>query len=161
MKKFCLLLSFLFLLLFTYSFKPIFNDIFKQNDLIFGSLEYSIYCLNAETSIEGCTVLNIGNGYIIKTDVNNASLAKRKTSNILGESVRFNSSFNKIEKIKNLYNIQIIKEEKLDGIYSLYGFTLNADFTNSIYVDNQLVNIQIAFNNGTMVIGTPIILGDY
>ena len=104
---------------------------------------------------------NIGNGFIVRTHPNNVSYVKSKISNILGESVKFNSSFSKIEKIINLYNIKVIKDEKVGEIYSLYGYSTNSNLTNMISVDGEKTNIQIAFNNNFMVIGTPIILGDY
>ena len=46
-------------------------------------------------------------------------------------------------------------------IYSLYGYSNNENFINAIDIDGEKVNVQLAFNNGTLVIGTPIILGDY
>ena len=161
MKKLILLLVFLILLLFTYSFKPVFIDIFNQKNLIFSEIEYTIYCLNVDKNIKNAEVTNIGNGFIVRTHPNNVSYVKSKISNILGESVKINSSFSKIEKIINLYNIKVIKDEKVGEIYSLYGYSTNSNLTNMISVDGEKTNIQIAFNNNFMVIGTPIILGDY
>lgn len=161
MKKLMLILSFLILILFTYSFKPVFNEVFKQTDLIFSDIEYSIYCLNLNKDIFNCEILNIGNGYIVKTSADKSLYVKSKVSNILGESIKFNSSFSKIEKIINLYDIQIVKDEKIGEIYSLYGYTNNNDFINKINIDGENVNIQIAYNKGVIVIGSPIILGDY
>jgi len=161
MKKFILLLCFLILMLFIYSFKPVFADVFKQSDLIFGDMEYTIYCLGVEQNIENAEVTNIGNGFIVRTKVDNVAKTKSKITNILGESIKFNSSFSKIEKIINLYDIKIIKDEKVGEIYSMYGYASSNNFANSVEIDGEKVNIQIAFNNGTVVIGTPIILGDY
>lgn len=161
MKKLILLLSFLILMLCTYSFKPVFANIFKQTDLIFGNISYSVYCLNVNENIENSEVINIGNGFIVNSSASNAKYVKSKVSNILGESIKFKSTFTKIEKIISLYNIEIIKEEKIGEIYSFYGYSTNKDFNSSIKVDNKNVNIQLAYNNGIIVIGYPIILGDY
>ena len=98
---------------------------------------------------------------IIKTDINNAKLVKSKVSNILGESVRFKSTINKANDIIDFYNLKIIKEEKIEDILCIYGYCENNDFNNSILIDNNNVNLQVAFSNGYMTIGTPIILGDY
>ena len=128
---------------------------------MFSKAEYSIYCLNLTNSLNNCEVINNGNGYIIKTDINNVKHIKSNVSKILGESVCFKSSINKIEKIISLYNIKIIKEERLNNIICLYGYSENADLTHSILIDSEKVNIQITFNCDYLTIGTPIILGDY
>ena len=161
MKKMFFLISFLFLLLFTYSFKPALFDLFKLDNLIFSNEEYYIYCLNICNDLTNCEIINNGNGYIIKTDINNAKLVKSKVSNILGESVRFKSTINKANDIIDFYNLKIIKEEKIEDILCIYGYCENNDFNNSILIDNNKVNLQVAFSNGYMTIGTPIILGDY
>ena len=161
MKKFYLLLTFLILILCTYSFKPVFIEICNQKDLIFSDVEYSFYCLQVSENISKNNVLNIGNGYIVKSNAANAKYVKSNVSNILGESIKFNSTFNNLKKIINLYEITIIKEENIESIYSLYGISNKTNFANSINVDGEKINIQIAFNKGTFVIGTPVILGDY
>lgn len=161
MKKMFFLISFLFLLIFTYSFKPIFFDIFKINNLVFGVEEYYLYCLNVYKEVPNCEIINNGNGYIIKTDVNNAKFVKSSVSNILGESVRFKSTINKVEDIIDYYNLNIIKQEKVDDIVCIYGYSNKNELNNSIIIDNENVNLQIAFNNGYITIGNPIILGDY
>ena len=155
------LISFLFLLIFTYSFKPIFFDIFKINNLVFGVEEYYLYCLNVYKEVPNCEIINNGNGYIIKTDVNNAKFVKSSVSNILGESVRFKSTINKVEDVIDYYNLSIIKQEKVDDIVCIYGYSNKNELNNSIIIDNENVNLQIAFNNGYITIGNPIILGDY
>lgn len=161
MKKFILLLCFLILILCTYSFKPNFIKTFKENDLIFGDIQYSIYCLSVDDYIPHSEVLNIGNGFIVRTKPENASYVKSKVSNILGESIKFSTTFAKIENIIKLYDVEILKEEKIGDIYTLYGYSKSQDFNKSIKIDEENVNIQIAFNQGVLVMGTPIILGDY
>lgn len=161
MKKLILLISFLILIVCTYSFKPSFADIFKESDLFFSDIKYSIYCLNIEKNLSNCRVLNIGNGYIVSCRAEDASYIKKHSSNVLGESISFKSIFTKIDKILNAYNINIIKEEKVGDIYSLYGYINKSEFNNSVTIDGNKVNVQIAFNNGIITVGTPIILGDY
>lgn len=151
----------LILILFTYSFKPDFFDVFKTNSVIFTEATYSIYCLNIPSDLQYCDIINNGNGYIINTNINNVKYIKSKISNILGESVRFKTTLNKINEVIKLYNLNIIQEEKIDNIVCVYGYSNSNDLTNSIIIDNKKVNMQIAFYNDFITIGTPIILGDY
>lgn len=151
----------LFLILFTYSFKPAFFDIFKTDSVILGEATYSIYCLSIPSDLQHCDIINNGNGYIINTNINNVKYIKSNISNILGESVRFKTTLNKVDEITKLYNLKIIQEEKIDNIVCVYGYSNSNDLTNSIIIDDKKVNMQIAFNNDFITIGTPIILGDY
>ena len=53
-----------------------------------------------------------------------------------------------------------IKENVAD-IITIYGYSENNQFTNSVIIDDEPINIQIAFKDNKLTIGTPIILGDY
>lgn len=155
------LISFLFLLLFTYSFKPAFFELFKSHNIIFSNAEYSVYCLDIKGDLKNCNVINNGNGYIVKTDINLVNYVKSNVVNVLGESVKFKSAITSVDKLVKFYDINSIKRENVDNIICLYGYSNNPSLSNSISIDNQMINIQIAFSNGYLTVGTPIILGDY
>jgi len=162
MKKLTIFLAFLVLTILTFSFKPIFNNVFYLHNSIFSNATYSIYCLNLnESLIKDVTIINNGNGYILKTDINKASYVKQNVSNILGESVSFYSQFNTINKILKLYNVDVKFTENFDNIFIIYGYSQNPEFSQTIMVENFIVNVQIAFNKNILTIGTPIILGEY
>ncbi|MBE5746090.1 MAG: hypothetical protein E7359_02250 [Clostridiales bacterium] len=161
MKKMFFLFSFLFLLTLTYSFKPVFYDINNFKNINYGEIIYSIYCLDKCENIENCEIINLGNGYIINTSLNNAKVIKSKVTNILGESIKFKSTINKINNIINYYNLNIIKKEKVDNIFCAYGFSNVLAQSNYIKIDNEKINLQIAFSNNYITLGYPIILGDY
>lgn len=161
MKKMFVFLLFLILIISTYSSKPLFYDLFCLNNLIFKNISYSIYCLDVYEDIKNAEIINLGNGYIIKTNINNSKKVKSKSSNILGESVRFETSYSSIEKIIKYYDIEILKEEKIGEVYSLYGYIDNKSFPKKIYDGENIINIQIAFVDSVLTIGYPIILGDY
>lgn len=161
MKKMILLIIFLLLMMCTYSYKPEFLKIYGKSSLIFGSFEYSIYCLKVNEKIDNANVINLGNGFIVTTNNKNVASIKRKVSGILGESVKFLTTKNSINKIIKMYDITVFKEENIGEIATFYGYSANKNFSNNVLVDNKKINIQIAFNKNVMTIGTPLILGDY
>jgi len=161
MKKFCLLFSFLFLLIFTYSFKPIFKNVFSPHNLVFSDAEYSVYCLDVENDLEDAQIIENGNSFVIKTSINNAQKIKSKASFVMGESVRFKSHYFAVEKLIEYFDLKNIKTEEIGGVKSVIGFSDKENLQNSIDIDGNLVNIQIVFSCDTITIGSPIILGDY
>ncbi len=163
MKKLILLIVFLLLLTLTYSFNPIFNNVFNLHNVVFSNPEYSIYCLdyaNLENT-KNVKIIDNGNSYIIKSSVSLAKNIKQNSYNVLGESVKFETNRLAIDKIIRLLDIEIKFKEDIDGITTLYGYSNNNDFYRSVIVENELINIQIAYKNGILTIGSPLILGDY
>lgn len=160
MKKLILFVSFLILLISSFCFKPVFYDLFSVSDLFFSDITYSFYCLNYNKNLSA-EIINNGAGYIIKTDGKNIKNVKNNLTGLLGESVSFKTTKNKIEKVLKTFNVNVIKEEKIGEIYCLYGYSHKLKTENSVLVENYKVNIQIAFINNILTIGTPIILGDY
>lgn len=163
MKKLILLIAFLFLLTLTYSFSPIFNNLFSLHNVVFSDAVYSVYCLDISGSLNSndIIVLNNGNSFIVKSNINYAEFVKKNSFNVLGESVSFKSDLFSIDRIIKFYNIDVKIKENVADIITIYGYSKNNQFTNSVIIDNEPVNIQIAFKDKKLTIGTPIILGDY
>lgn len=163
MKKLILLIVFLFLLTLTYSFSPLFNNLFSLHNVVFGDAMYSIYCLDVTSNLNSndIIVLNNGNSFIVKSNINYAEFVKKNSYNILGESVSFKSDLFCVDKIINFYNINVKIKENVNDVITIYGYSENNQFSNKILIDNEPINIQIAFKDNKLTIGTPIILGDY
>lgn len=166
MKKFLLIFCFLFLILFTYSFKPIFQDVFNESNLIFSDAKYCVYCLNISEDLQhnnlnNFKIINNGGSYVIKTNINNAKFVKQNSSFLMGESVEFKSTEIGFQKLIKFFDITIVKSENFSGIKTIVGFSNNSNLIHSTTVDEKCVNIQIAFSNGIITIGSPLILGDY
>lgn len=161
MKKMCLFISFLILIIFTYSLKPVFFDVFSLENVILGEIEYTFYCLDINNDISNCNIIDNGNSFIVKTKANDFKNVKSNLSNVLGESISFNACKSSIDKVVKFYNVKIENIENVGDIVCLYGYTENSLFERSLNIDGKLINIQIAFSNDKMTIGNPIILGDY
>ena len=162
MKKLIIFLAFLILISFTYSFKPVFNNSILLNNLAFSDINYSIYCLNYyNNNFSNAIVINNGNGYIVNCSMLNAKSVKQNASNILGESICFSAPISYVNEIVKLYGVKILIEENVNGIISLYGYSNNSIFEQNLLIEGNIINIQIAFKNNILTIGTPIILGEY
>ena len=161
MKKFCLLLIFLFLLIFTYSFKPIFKNVFSIHNIVFGDAQYSIYCLDVENGLEGVQIIENGNSFVVKTDINSAKKIKSKVSFVMGESVKFKSNYFAVDKLIKYFDLKNVKTEEINGVISVIGLSNKENLQNPINIDGNLINIQIVFSSDTITIGSPVILGDY
>lgn len=130
------------------------NSSFEKILFLSAGGEVSFYLENYQ-EIEGCETIKNGAGCVIKTDVENAKKINKKINNCSGFSIEFYS-----ENISDFLNeINIIKIEKISDLTIYYGY-FNG-LINSINIENKKINIQIAINNEKIVIGSPIILGDY
>ena len=102
-----------------------------------------------------------GNGYIISCNTKDAPKIKNKINNnfIYGESFSFNGSKNDINIIIKKLKIEILSKQDLDNIIVIEGYS--PLINKSIYINNENINIQIAFNNNKITVGYPLILGSF
>lgn len=112
-------------------------------------------------SLKNANSIKSGNGFLISTSSNNACIVKSTLNEnyIQGESFCFDGTQDDITKILHSLNATIVKKEKFDGFTVLYAHS--PKITNYIILNNKKVNIQIAYKNKIITVGTPIILGSY
>ncbi|MEG1509395.1 MAG: YwmB family TATA-box binding protein [Clostridia bacterium] len=151
MKKFLLIVLVAVILLFTYlptsvatiaedycdcvlvyTKKPIKNNFATSKDI--GGL-----CI---LEVENCEVKNI-----------------LKKEAVLGISFSFDGNDCTYKDVINRMCKEVKFEQNFQGISTVYGYTPNWEQT--VNIDNEEVNIQIAFNNGKITVGCPLILGSY
>ncbi len=137
------------------------NNIIGYGKTMKNDAEYIFHTLSIPSEVEQSDVKIVqnGNGYIIKC---NQSVAKKikPLLTIQGESVRFKvDSKQEVMKIIDGLNVDTVMLENIDGIYTFYGY--NKMKSNLVYINNQKVNIELAYKDGIVTIGLPIILGDY
>ncbi|PKK96075.1 MAG: hypothetical protein CVV59_00430 [Tenericutes bacterium HGW-Tenericutes-4] len=157
MKK-LLCLSFVFLLITNLPYKtPIFNALSKIKPFA----TYSFYVQdNIEPNSSYYVIDNAGLGSVIRCGAQKSSLVKKKLINIVGESIRFEGSLETMMSILSLYDAKTVKTEWIeDRIYNVYAKA--RVFSNSIFIENESINLQICYNDGVITVGSPIILGDY
>lgn len=159
MKKIFVLLFVLLLLASSFSYRLVFDENFNIDN----SAIYTFYILGSCDNIENSIVIKNGNSSVVKTKKTYASIVRKNLTNVLGESVSFKGDRLKFSKLKEKLSPNYVVDETLEnGIVVYSGFSNELkENSKTINLDGREVNFQIAYNNGTITIGTPVILGDY
>ncbi len=64
-----------------------------------------------------------------------------------------------LDNVRAKLDVRVIKEEIVEGINIIYGYT--AYYTDFIYIDGKQANVQIVENEDSIIAGFPIILSGY
>lgn len=132
----------------------IFSDEVYKDDVI-----YTFHVSDIDNINDDIMAIQNGNEYILKCDYITAKNLKPSLRNIVGETISYKSTFENVFDVINNFDCKVVYTEKFNDIYTFYGYSNKIDLCS--YVNNQKVNIEIAFNKGIVTIGSPIILGDY
>lgn len=157
MKKICVLFVLFIMLLSTFSYKLAFKDFGENNGV------YTFYTVGECCELDNVKVIKNGNSNVIRVDINYAREVRTKINNILGESVSFKGDLLRFSNIKDYFQAKYIIDETVETnliVFSGFSEKLQNDLK-TINIDNKEINFQIAYNKGTITIGTPVILGDY
>ena len=114
---------------------------------------------STKSDIDKVNKVENGNCVLYSCSIYDADNVEKQIKNNQGESVKFMANIDDYVKIKNKLLDKVCFAEELDGIKTVYGY--NKKLSSSIKIDNNNVNIQIAFNGNSIVVGTPVILGSY
>lgn len=110
-----------------------------------------IYC---QYSIGG---QNNGVYSVVTTDTFNYNMAKNSCRNIDGVSVFIDSTNCAIDSIISSVSAKVVSIDKATNSYYCYSSLLSG----GIYVDGNIINMQIAQVDQHIIVGYPIILGSY
>ena len=120
----------------------------------------SIYCRSTDIKdAQKQQIVDMGCGKMVQCNVSELKNAIAHCKNIDGFSVRFDGNEQDIERIVNLFNVQISSTLYLDGLYIVCGNTTK--LAGGVILDGCNVNLQIAYKDGVITVGSPLILGDY
>lgn len=110
---------------------------------------------------ENVSVEKSGMGYVLTCSTKYATKIKSKLNiNLIkGESFSFLGVKSEVENLIKRFNIKVLNKEVLDEILVIDGYS--SKFGESVCTSCGNVNIQIAFNKGTITVGTPLILGSF
>ncbi len=114
----------------------------------------SIYCRS--TSLPS---VDMGNGRIVECDASKLGEALTMCSEIDGISVSFCGTANDAERIAVRLVVAEVSRQDIDGLTVICGYS--AKISGHVWLDGKQVNIQIAYNKGTVTVGSPLILGSY
>ena len=114
----------------------------------------SIYCRN--TSMDS---IDMGTGRVVQCCASELRYALARCKDVDGFSVRFGGSEQDIYRIVRLFDLSISSTLDLDGLLIVCGNS--AKITGGVMLEGDKVNLQIAYKEGTVTVGSPLILGDY
>lgn len=114
----------------------------------------SIYCRS--TDMES---INMGNGRIVQCSVAELNSTLAHCRDIDAFSVSFRGSEQDVERISRLFDLKVTSTLNIDGLSVICGNS--AKLTGGVSLDGCTVNLQIAYKDGTVTVGSPLILGSY
>lgn len=114
----------------------------------------SIYC--RETDMNG---INMGNGKIVECSVADFHKVLTRCKSVDGFSVSFKGTEQDVVRILQLFNLKVTSTLNLDGLQIVCGNS--GKLLGGVILDGETVNLQIAYKDGTVTVGSPLILGSY
>ena len=114
----------------------------------------SIYCRSADIDS-----IDMGSGKIVQCSVAELKGALAHCNNVDGFSVSFTGTANDVDRIVRLFSLNVTSVDNLDGLHIVCGNS--ARLTGGVNLDGVTVNLQIAYKDGTVTVGSPLILGSY
>ena len=114
----------------------------------------SIYCRQSEVG-----GINMGNGRIVQCNVNELQTLLKKCQGVDGVSVSFDGSEQDVTRISELLNLNVTHQYNLEGIDVVCGLSYKVN--GGVVLDGKTVNVQIAYKDGVVTVGSPLILGSY
>ena len=114
----------------------------------------SIYC--RETGVNG---IDIGSGKIVQCSVTELSKTLARCKDVDGFSVCFEGTSYDVDRILQLFEIDVTSTYDICGLQIVCGNS--SKLKGGVVLDGVTVNLQIAFKDGTVTVGSPLILGSY
>lgn len=116
--------------------------------------QVSIYCRTTTSQ-----AIDMGNGRIVQCSVEGYSNTIASCNDIDGVSVSFCGKAQDVKRIADYFNLRNVSVCELDGLTVICGRSYKVN--GGVVLDGKLVNVQIAYKDGTVTVGSPLILGSY
>ena len=114
----------------------------------------SIYCRNSDVDC-----IDMGSGKIVQCSVADFNNVIFHCKDVDGFSVAFAGTAQDVDRIARMFNLKVNSMLNLDGLTVVCGNS--AKLVGGVRLDNEIVNLQIAYKDGTVTVGSPLILGSY
>ena len=114
----------------------------------------AIYC--KQTTLPNTSV---GYGSIVSCNASSLLTSLEQCSQVDGVSFSYKGTEQQFVDLVRKLNVEVHSRYVLQDIAVVCGHTQY--LSGGIVVDNKLTNIQLAYNNGTITLGSPLILGEY
>lgn len=130
------------------------------------SAQYTFYVIDSpevRSSVGGVKGVEIvANGYTAQVNCpwDLADSIRPVLTNIGGESVRFGGDKQDITYLIEKYGVEIKDSAEFENVFTVYGYSAAFKDYQTV-IDGNRINIQIAYRNGVVTVGSPVILGSY
>lgn len=131
--------------------KPAQNEVSNYADK--GAI-VNIYCRQAS-----CNALDLGLGYQVACSVSDFPSTLAYCSDVDGFSVSFKGNSNDVSAIMRRLQAKQVSCQQLGDLYVVCCYSPRLQ--GGVTLDNKQVNMQIAYCNGAVTVGYPLILGSY
>ena len=118
------------------------------------SATVSIYC--RQTSLD---CIDMGTGYKVSCKADDFVATASACHDVDGISVSFNGSRDDALALLQFFRLNVISEFEQNDLYVICG--KSPKISGGVTLDGNLVNLQIAYKDGVIHLGSPLILGDY
>ncbi len=152
MKKLLLFLMSAVVLAGLFTYMP--RDLVAVLDKTVGDAYVTIYC----TEYSGESI-ETGIGKAVTVPINSYARTVVRCGDIRGVTVTFNGNLRDVQSILDSLDAVTLSSERLKNIVTVYAYSPSV--CGKLIVDGQPVNIQIAFTNGVVHVGSPLLLGSY
>ena len=114
----------------------------------------AIYCRDTQLD-----AVDMGNGYKVECSSADFTQTLAKCHSVDGLSVSFAASPDDVAKLVRFFNLQVSSRYKENGLLVICG--KSAKIASGVTVGGETVNLQIAYKDGVVHLGSPLLLGDY
>lgn len=124
-----------------------------------GIEECEVYIAGEVDAKEGWESTQITNMTIFSKKYVGGSIKDSVDGNILGMAVTYKHDKVSTQQILDSLQAKVIKTQKLDNVITYYAYS--GLLGGGVEIDNQKVNIQIAYTAQGIKVATPLIMGSY
>lgn len=114
----------------------------------------TVYC--TETSLQA---INVGNGFLVECERETFAETFAGCDNVQGISVKFEGNTEDFWNVVRRLNLNITSRQRFDNLVVLCG--KSNKIACGVWLDGNLVNVQIAFDGKNVTVGSPLILDSY
>ena len=114
----------------------------------------TIYC--RQTNLVG---VDMGCGFKVECSADNFLQSLSECSSVDGISVSFEGEYQDVSQLREFFRLQVSSVYEQDGLYVICG--KSPRIRSGIFDGGNVVNLQIAYKDGVVHLGSPLILGDY
>ena len=148
-RLFALFLAMVILVLMAH-FMP--KELYKQVDLSGATCQ--VFCRN--TSLAHT---DVGFGRIVYCDGTELQNVLEHCQDVDGVSIRWQAKTQHVSTFLRKFDVQLHTKQTIGGLTVICGYS--PKICGYINLDGRKTNLQIAFDGQTIMVGSPLILGDY